>query len=885
MPVIAGERQSAFSSKANLNPVVPQTPQGVNTENKYMSGGFLSKLGDVLQTPQYALTGFLSGKGVKEGIEKKITPSKALNIANPALGFAADLVLDPLNLAFGLGALSKGAKIAGAVSTADKLSKAADLGVTGLVKSGVEKVTEPVIAKLEPGVREALGAKKLTGAEKVRAEQIEKGSISVGEKEAAIRESAKPTSELLSDALDKFPVFGKVKTIAEELGTRTPKSFLGRRSTMETAIAKGAEFAKETGEFLTKGLSPGQQQRIGQIMKGGISIGDTEAPLRLIAGLGRRRIDSLSSELVNELKTGGFGAGKEDLIGKVLNNVGQYMPRMYREFVEDPKKFVDFIAGGKSARIINEFLKKRKDIPEDVRMAMGEILEPGFPVAKRMQQMTHSIEVSKFFRWVNKNFADTQNRTGDLVKLSDNANLGILRNKFVPKEIYNQINDIGKVGRIGENAMTKAIDAYKKALGLWKYGKIVLNPATQARNFMSNLILMDLGHFPLFRPEGLKIFSEAIREYSTKGEAYQLARKTGLMGTDYFRNEIQPFLNSWDNVKSENLLGKGLESFKKGAILPGKAYTATEEVSKLAMFMWRMSKGDKAKTASDYAKKWLFDYRDVPAFIQYLRNAPFGFPFITFVTKAAPRIAETVAKEPTAISKYYKAFDNIEGQGRDEEEGVLPDYIKEGLYVRLPFNDKNGNSLYLNMSYIVPWGVFSSAGEGILPKSALPSDIASTFLIAATTGVNPFDNRPIFLETDDPDEKVIKLGNFIYQTLMPSLAPEIPLTGIKGGYSYEKLMDAIFQRPDRNGTLREVLPTFLDVGFGIKAQPIDPTQEAGKRSYEYNQRLREIQGNIDRISRDQSYTNEEEREKDIQREIRKLEKEGVRFSERFGPQF
>jgi hypothetical protein len=48
--------------------------------------------------------------------------------------------------------------------------------------------------------------------------------------------------------------------------------------------------------------------------------------------------------------------------------------------------------------------KKRKDIPEEIRQEMGEILTPGYPVAKGIVQMAHDIEMAKFFNGI----ADTE---------------------------------------------------------------------------------------------------------------------------------------------------------------------------------------------------------------------------------------------------------------------------------------------------------------------------------------------------------------------------------------------------------------------------------------------------------------------------------------------
>lgn len=76
--------------------------------------GFVSKVFDFLQIGEYASGGILSGKGVAAGIKEKITPSDALGIKNPFLGFATDVLLDPTTyLTFGAGSGVKVATKAG----------------------------------------------------------------------------------------------------------------------------------------------------------------------------------------------------------------------------------------------------------------------------------------------------------------------------------------------------------------------------------------------------------------------------------------------------------------------------------------------------------------------------------------------------------------------------------------------------------------------------------------------------------------------------------------------------------------------------------------------------------------------------------------------------
>src|SRR3990167_6395493 len=83
-------------------------------------------------------------------------------------------------------------------------------------------------------------------------------------------------------------------------------------------------------------------------------------------------------------------------------NVGKYIARLYRT-KEAPEGIAGKIKGifeGKPKRIDLSRFKKRTDIPEEVREAMGEILEAGYPTAKGLVQLTRSIENAKFFNEV-----------------------------------------------------------------------------------------------------------------------------------------------------------------------------------------------------------------------------------------------------------------------------------------------------------------------------------------------------------------------------------------------------------------------------------------------------------------------------------------------------
>lgn len=122
---------------------LPFTPK--NNQDRFGSGGFISDIGDIISTPQFAATSLIAGKNVGEGIKERYSPSKALNIENPVGAFALDAVLDPLNVVGGLGLvgkLGKASKLGKISQTSQRLEEVSNLGNTGLIQKGITGIKD-----------------------------------------------------------------------------------------------------------------------------------------------------------------------------------------------------------------------------------------------------------------------------------------------------------------------------------------------------------------------------------------------------------------------------------------------------------------------------------------------------------------------------------------------------------------------------------------------------------------------------------------------------------------------------------------------------------------------------------------------------------------------
>lgn len=226
----------------------------------------LQKVLDVLNTGGYAVGGLISGKGIKAGIKEKILPSEALNIKNPVLGFAADVLLDPTTyITFGYGG---GAKLA------------AKGGSVILNKAGTKLLKKTIAEVGEEAARKAL-AKKIAqeGGEKLLA----KGGIKFAGKEIISRQAVNKVASAADTAIEHLPAVGKIYKTAKEVGAKAfvPFSDIKKLPGGEKYAEKFSAFTKGTrakvagaideytalGKQAKEALGPGAGTRVAELLE------------------------------------------------------------------------------------------------------------------------------------------------------------------------------------------------------------------------------------------------------------------------------------------------------------------------------------------------------------------------------------------------------------------------------------------------------------------------------------------------------------------------------------------------------------------------------------------------------------------------------------------
>lgn len=562
---------------------------------------------------------------------------------------------------------------------------------------------------------------------------------------------------------------------------------------------------------------------------------DSELSVANFTGL-VKKIEKLSSRFPGKAKMiTSLQDKSDDLQRQIVDHYTQsgkkYMPRLYLG-KEAPKETAE-VFGFSPQKIGGQRFMKRADLSEETRMKMGEIREPAYPVAKGVAQISADVEKARLFESVAKRPEWTTSdevlaKAKGFVKMPTSKRIGALSNQHVHPEIAREINEINRI----PGQLEKGWD---KFMGAWKFGKVVANPGTHFRNIYSNSILMDLGG--ISHVEQPRLLARAADELLNKGRHYFEAKKSGLLGNEFIGGEVKAFRDALSSEPySTDVISRSLNLAKKAADKLGDVYQGEEQIFKLAKFIKNRQKGMSIGAAKRDAEKWLFNYEKVSGAVKTARKMPLGSPFITFTSKALPRIAESAATNPLKLYKYKLMFDAIEKVGLDR--GVFTEKDREiikrnsrGQNVILPMKDKDGNPLVLDLSYILPWGdVGESGGMAGLPSALSPGGPLKS---ALDVGYNKstFNDQEIYnKETDTTGEKSAKVSDFLLKSLLPSFTPGVDRIGspFKGGYSVNRLAAAIkrepYPRESRRGKVQSIPAAVSSTILGLKTTGADASQ-------------------------------------------------------------
>ncbi|MEM7828198.1 MAG: hypothetical protein QW561_02535 [Candidatus Aenigmatarchaeota archaeon] len=530
--------------------------------------------------------------------------------------------------------------------------------------------------------------------------------------------------------------------------------------------------------------------------------------------------------------------------------------------------------------IIHDFLREISANPEWVYSPSVVTYRGKTYSTKYLLDLAEKGEITdeKLLKFLRKASRELEEIPSGYIKIPDVKRYGSLRGLVVKDFIARDIMPAFKVTDTvhASKILDVASDVNRRVVDVWKATKVPLNPPTAFRNFISNIIQLNLSGMRL--DEIAEFAMKAANEYLTKGRYYQEAFKRGLTQTSFTAAEIHELNTSLRELAGEKSMWgffRKLYEVMNKATIP---YQKIDEFWRLVRFIYgHQVEGRTLDSAMVQAHKWVMDYTLVDPLVKRAREIGLT-PFITFQLKILPLVGEALIKRPWVLAKYVsipyvvtKAAITMNKDFRDEDAAraysLLPEYYTRGMVFVVPHKSKDGTLRIVPYGYFLPWGYWQEAAYDALtrePYSPLFKMISHPLITAYTgfsTNIDPFLKREISdVWRTDRERLVQMLCWFAKQWAPPFTSPP-----------YGAIHDVIRTMKDLKGH-----PVAKMLGLNIRDKDIEDLQlSVAKtmrfREYKAGMKIREIKRQI----AERTMTPEEgaEQIKKIKEEINELKRE------------
>ena len=468
-------------------------------------------------------------------------------------------------------------------------------------------------------------------------------------------------------------------------------------------------------------------------------------------------------------------------------------------------------------------------------------------------------------------------------KVPDNVRYGAMRGLFVKKEIIDDVMGLESLYTNNE-VLNNVLSYSSKATKVFKYTKVPMNIPTQARNVISNVVLMDVSGTNFLRIPGL--ISRAITDIVKDGEYAQLARKYGIESTTFASEELVNMDRELLKLKAEKDSWSGMWAkskifFNDYLDVGGRAYQKTEVMFKVAKMIDLMENHGKSEAeAARLANEALLDYSNVSQGVRVIRSMPLGSPFITFNLKAGAQMIRNIRNHPIAVAKYaaipYIISEMLLDNNDDIEEEDIPamqklvaDYMEGNLTTMiLPWKDDEGRLRVFDMGYFLPWGAHLSMAKNLMEgefgeAAKTPGFFGGPFELVAgiKTNVDPFTGQEIWNESDPPLQRYQDMLGFMASYAMPPMLWPRNKSGDvigNGGQLIKTLMAIGFLdgNIDVDGLPKNTIPSSMLSWLGINTSPLTK-ETAGRKLFFKGRYAKSIQSRLLKLIDDPNISEED----------------------------
>lgn len=372
-------------------------------------------------------------------------------------------------------------------------------------------------------------------------------------------------------------------------------------------------------------------------------------------------------------------------------------------------------------------------------------------------------------------------------------------------------------------------------------GKVTWSPGAHFRNKFGNSVLKSLSG--MSEQDKVAYGIKAWKHFRGKTDEYKTAAKFLKQSTFVGEELLQSvFKDAAIAKQGSSFLGRSYGKFRKLVEAPSKGYQTLEFHDKFTLYLKARDEGKSVVEAVEHANKWLFDYSDLASWEKNIARRI--MPFYTFPRKALPRVIEAAVNNPYALYKYplmakvatqYSLYKlNFTDKDYQDMQKVLPEYMKRGSYILLPYRDDNGDLRFFDWTYIIPWGEMTEVTD-----RGITNVLVSNPLFVLVSDVNhnqsSFTGKQIWKDTDTTEEKAWKSTEYVWQGLVPSLS-------YKGIY-WDKLYRAA--TGETKYGKKEMIPEAVaHTVFGLRTQALDLNIAQRRQVYDQQSQLRELQNKM-----------------------------------------
>lgn len=666
------------------------------------------------------------------------------------------------------------------------------------------------------------------------------------------------------------PIIKNIDAMGAEavaLGLITPESYERNRGAyLHRVYMKHETNQSHIGKWVTDWMASRRKKLIGNQFKGRGMWNDVDVNvlMRRVPGFteGARGapVDGDQFRILDEMSDASQGQlpGVAQREGKVLKRY--YLPAdapVPQEMSGLVDKGIWEVRGTRGRKVV-----LWRDFTKEERTKMGEIVDARYTISKTYMVMAHDLSTGRFYKdiaehpdwtrtdepengmWRDASESFTARMLPDPTirwikvptsKIPNSGTLkyGALAGRFVRAEIWRDINELEAMQKNG---------LWKALLTQWKLNKTARNPVVHMNNVMSNFVFMDMADVRAYD------LARAVRSLVKQDDFYREAQEHGAFGNDMISmeiardvlapllKEIQDDLTGTSTTMPFGILGKASSAIWGWAKTADdkmiQAYRLEDEMFRLATYIRRREQGMAPDQAAIDARDTFLNYDIRAPWVNAARRSV--LPFIGYTYRAVPQIAKNIAHRPWKLAKLalilYVANhlgymlvgeddDDEEEQRRsmiDSERGRT--WVGGHRMMRLPWNDENGNAVFLDVRRWVPAGdVFDAQqGAGAFP---LPPwmQIGGPLVIAGELAFNrnAFTGDEITNEyTDGWWDKTAKIGDHAWKQWMPAAA------WVPGSWYWEKIGRAIGDGTDAYGNDYSV-PQALASSVGVKLKPQD----------------------------------------------------------------